>query len=91
MAYRVTRFSVIPTRSGIQAPVKSSYVVDDSEKEIKKSKGNVYDFVKNNREKIDSYILKQVPNASIDDEERESWVLNDEYLYNLAKSEGYEI
>lgn len=44
------------------------------------------DFVKDNREEIDEYIRRKVPNAKIDDAERLMWVQNDEYLYNRARA-----
>ena len=40
---------------------------------------------------IDIYIHNTVPGYDIDDEERELWILNDEGLYNWARSEGVQI
>lgn len=48
-------------------------------------------FITNNREELDNYIKKAVPNVRLDDNERRLWVLNDEGLYNWAKSEGVNI
>lgn len=45
-------------------------------------------FLKENREEIDRVITDGCSNHDIDDEEREIWVMNDEYLYNLAISQG---
>lgn len=44
------------------------------------------DFVRDNREEIDEYIRRKVPNAKINDSERMMWVQNDEYLYNKARA-----
>ena len=43
-------------------------------------------FINDNREEIDTFIDSPYK----DDEERELWVLNDEYLYNLALESGVE-
>ena len=48
-------------------------------------------WIKENREEIDAGIKRVVPNCRIDDAERRLWVLNDEGLYNWAKSEGVNI
>ena len=48
-------------------------------------------FVRENREVLDKYIRSVVPNASRNDSERRQWVLNDERLYNWARSEGVKI
>lgn len=45
------------------------------------------DFIKKYRKEIDEYTQSQYKN----DEEREQWILNDEGLYNWAKSEGVKI
>lgn len=44
-------------------------------------------FIKQNRQEIDDFIRKARFNGKIDDEERRLWVLNNERLYNWAKSE----
>lgn len=49
------------------------------------------DFIRNNRAEIDSAILRVVPNARLDDDERRMWILNDEGLYLWAKREGVRI
>ncbi len=49
------------------------------------------EFIKDNRQELDEAIRRVVPNAQIDNEERRQWVLNDEGLYNWARSEGVEI
>ena len=41
------------------------------------------EFIEENRDVIDDVILSYVP-GSIDDEEREMWVRNNEYLYGMA-------
>ena len=49
------------------------------------------DFIEQNREEIDRVILSVCPNVGeIDDDERELWVLNDEYLYTLALEAGVD-
>ena len=51
-------------------------------------------FIKENRKEIDSFIaaaLAREDNPYPNDRERELWVLNDEGLYNWAKSEGVKI
>jgi hypothetical protein len=52
---------------------------------------SIHSFIQENKSEIDSYILKQIPNAKIDDEERRLWILNDEGLYLWAKREGVKI
>ena len=34
MAYKITRFKVIPTEKGIEAPIKEAYSVDDDGKKL---------------------------------------------------------
>lgn len=46
------------------------------------------EFIKQNRAEIDAYIKRVVPNIQLNDEERRMWILNDEGLYNWAKSSG---
>ncbi len=49
-------------------------------------------FIRRHRSELTAAIRAQVPNGGrIDDEERRLWVLNDEGLYNWARSEGVEI
>lgn len=46
-------------------------------------------FIEDHRGELDSAIRRVLgPNADLDDDERENWILNDEGLYNWAKSEG---
>ena len=49
------------------------------------------DFIRQNREDLDAIIRQGLnqPNLRLNDEEREMWVLNDEGLYQWAKSEGW--
>jgi hypothetical protein len=44
-------------------------------------------FIKEHRDEIDSITGSQYKN----DAERRQWVLNDEWLYNWAKSEGVNV
>ena len=48
-------------------------------------------FLKDNREEIDSAIKRVVPNVRLNDSERRLWVLNDEGLYRWARREGVRI
>ena len=48
---------------------------------------NLQKWVIENRDKIDEVISSH----TIDDEEREDWVMNDEYLYNQAKEDGVDV
>ena len=57
----------------------------------KQDKQSLSSWIKENRSEIDSAIRNVVPNAKIDDAERRMWVLNDEGLYNWAKSERVNV
>ena len=48
-------------------------------------------FIKENREEIDTAIHRVVPGCSLNNEERRQWILNDEGLYNWARSAGVRI
>jgi hypothetical protein len=53
----------------------------------------MYEFIRRNRVELDAAIrgvLKR-PEYKLDDDERRLWVLNDEGLYNWARSEGVKI
>lgn len=52
---------------------------------------SVRDFIREHREELDEAIKRVVPNARLNDEERRKWILNDEGLYNWARSEGVRI
>jgi hypothetical protein len=50
---------------------------------------SIQDFIRAHRAELDVAILRACPNAgAIDDAERRLWILNDEGLYNWARSEG---
>lgn len=50
------------------------------------------EFIRENREEIDNAIRRRCPNiGSLNDSDREEWILNDEGLYNWARSEGVRI
>jgi len=51
------------------------------------AKKSLKQFIKENRQEIDNLTGSQYHN----DEERRQWILNDESLYNWAKSEGVNI
>ena len=49
-------------------------------------------FIREHRDEIDECIKRVAPNATyFNDEERRLWVLNDEGLYNWARSEGVKV
>lgn len=49
------------------------------------------EFIRENRQVLDECIRQVVPNARLNNEERRLWILNDESLYNWARSEGVRI
>lgn len=49
------------------------------------------DFIRKNRARIDEVINAKGATIEINDKEREMWVLNDEGLYNWARSEGVRV
>jgi len=54
----------------------------------------IQQFIKEHRSEIDDHIkqrLKQSKLRYANDEERRLWILNDEALYNWARSEGVNI
>ena len=48
-------------------------------------------FIDANQEIIDAVIVATNPSAWGIDDERETWVLNDEYLYTLAQVAGVDV
>ena len=50
-------------------------------------------FIDKHRGDLDIIIRNALnrPNLSLDDEERENWILNDEGPYNWARSEGVDV
>jgi len=42
------------------------------------------EFIRENKQKIDSSIKNVCSNCDLDNEERENWIMNDEGLYNWA-------
>ena len=49
------------------------------------------EFIHKNREELDRCIQRACPGAPKNDNERRLWVLNDEGLYNWARSEGVPV
>jgi len=49
------------------------------------------DFIRENREELDSCINNVCHQEKRNDREREMWILNDEGLYNWARGEGVRI
>jgi len=45
-------------------------------------------FLFQNQDEIDEYIITICPNCDLDNEERENWIMNDEFLYSWALDEG---
>lgn len=56
------------------------------------AKKSLTQFIKENRSQLVAAIRNAVPNTTgIDNREIRMWILNDEGLYNWAKSEGVKI
>lgn len=51
------------------------------------------EFINNNKDELDRVIIQAVgnPYRRMNNEERRLWILNDEGLYNWAKSEGVRV
>ena len=49
------------------------------------------EFIKENKQDIDEAIKRVCPNCRLNDPERRMWILNDEGLYNWARSSGVRI
>ena len=49
------------------------------------------EFINRNRADIDLHIKAIVPNARIDEDQRELWIKNDESLYRWARAEGVNV
>jgi len=48
-------------------------------------------FIKENRQELDKCIQRVCLGTAMTDKERRLWILNDEGLYNWARSEGVKI
>ena len=48
-------------------------------------------FIKENRKELDEAIRRVCDNCTLNDNERRLWILNDEGLYNWARSEGVKV
>jgi aromatic ring-cleaving dioxygenase len=48
-------------------------------------------WIKENRQELDKYIQSVSPGSPKNDHERRLWLLNDEGLYNWARSEGVRV
>lgn len=55
------------------------------------AKKSLTQFIRDNRPELVSAIRNVVPNGKIDNAEIRLWILNDEGLYNWAKSEGVRV
>ena len=49
------------------------------------------EFIKQHRQELDEVIQNVAPGAPKSDNERRLWILNDEGLYNWARSEGVKV
>jgi len=50
------------------------------------------DFIRSNRSKLDTCIKRACPNVgTLNDDDREQWISNDQGLYNWALSMGVKI
>lgn len=58
---------------------------------MKQTKISLRAWIKANRVELDKCIKRACPNTRLDDEQRRLWVLNDEGLYNWARSEGARV
>jgi hypothetical protein len=52
---------------------------------------SIREFIRKNREELDRCIRSVCDNCRLNDEERRLWILNDEGLYQWARSEGVRI
>jgi len=52
---------------------------------------NKREWIKANRAEIDDAIRRVVPGIRLNDKDRECWLLNDEGLYDWARSEGVSL
>ena len=52
---------------------------------------SMQEFIKENRAELDSCIHNVVPGYRLNDAERRQWIMNDEGLYNWARSEGVRV
>ena len=52
---------------------------------------SIREFIKEHRTELDECIKRVCNNCRLNDEERRNWILNDEGLYNWARSEGVRI
>lgn len=49
----------------------------------------IKNFIRQNRQEIDEIIIQKCPNVrSLNDKDRQQWILNDEGLYSWARNEG---
>lgn len=51
----------------------------------------IEEFIDSNRTEIDVCIRRVCASCDIDDDERDTWINNDEGLYNWARSEGVDV
>lgn len=54
---------------------------------------SIRSFIREHREELDAAIRRALkrPDFRLNDEERRMWILNDEGLYNWARSEGVNV
>ncbi len=51
----------------------------------------IKDFIREHRQELDECIQRTAPGSPKSDSERRLWILNDEGLYNWARSEGVRV
>lgn len=53
---------------------------------------NIREWIRTHRHELDELIRRACPNiGQLNDDDRREWILNDEGLYNWARSEGVRI
>lgn len=60
---------------------------------MRRNRKSMRDFIRENREALDAAIRRALkrPDFKLNDEDRRQWILNDEGLYNWARSEGVNV
>ena len=52
---------------------------------------SMQNFIRQNRKELDEAIHQVIPGYRLNDKDRKDWILNDEGLYNWARSKGVRI
>jgi rubrerythrin len=83
--------SEIPDDLADSLAVAALHLSGAIETESRLDETSLRQFIRDNKAEIDAAIRRVVPDARIDDDEREMWIMNDEGLYNWARSEGVRL